>query len=464
MLMKDAVTVDILICGGGSAGFGAAYQACKQGNGQYTVAVIDSNKILGGASTAGGVNAWEMGIGGPGIHTELSKRLLVNDNKAAILKGYWETLTRTRPYAIASITKDYVYEDTLKAAGIYDRENNLYRFMFEPTAMADEMLTILEEVGSNNFTFYNSETVTRIITEDNKIQQVITDKHIFSPRTVIDCTGDIEVAKMAGCKTQLGIENSSSKINGVTQVYRVEKKPYSSIDIVPQQYRSPYSDKPFEQRLNNVRVISSINAYPNGDLNINPLPTMGGDEFFAMNKEQALDICRGRVYLHWRRMQQDSPDMRNYRIKEIFPMIGIRESYRLQGRYVLTEEDILSGLENQNRKEELIAFSDHPVDVHGGDNPGIKILSKPYGIPYSCLLPQYITNLIVACRGSSFGSIAAASCRLSRTMIALGEAAGTAAAVCLDSKKQPRDADVSKIRDILEIPEFTKMLKREFGL
>ncbi|MCK5759294.1 MAG: FAD-dependent oxidoreductase, partial [Clostridiales bacterium] len=286
----------------------------------------------------------------------------------------------------------------------------------------------------------------------------------FYPRTVIDCTGDIVVAKMAGCKTQLGIENSGTKINGATQVYRVKKKPYSSIDIVPKQYRPPYSDKPFEHRLDNVRVISSINTYPNGDLNINPLPTMGGDKFFAMSREQALGICRGRVYLHWRRMQQDSPDMRNYRIKEIYPMIGIRESYRLQGRYVLTEDDILSGLENQNRKEELIAFSDHPVDVHGGENPGIKILAKPYGIPYSCLLPQNITNLIVACRGSSFDSIAAASCRLSRTMIALGEAAGTAAAVCLDSKKQPHDADVSKIRDILEIPEFTKMLKREFGL
>ncbi len=462
--MSDAVTVDILICGGGSAGFGAAYQACKQGNDNYTVAVIDSNKIFGGTSTAGGVTAWEMGIGGPGVHTKLSKRLLANDNKAAILKGYWEELIRTRPYAIASITKDYVYEDTLKAAGIYDRENNLYRFMFEPTAMADEMLTILEEVGSNNFTFFNNETVTRLITKDDKIQQVITDKHTFSPQTVIDCTGDIVVAKLAGCKTQLGIENSSTKINGVTQVYRVEKKPYSSIDIVAKQYRPPYSVIPFEHRLDNVRVISSINTYPNGDLNINPLPTMSGDVFFAMSREQVLDICRGRVYLHWRRIQQDSPYMRNYRIKEIYPMIGIRESYRLQGRYELTADDILVGLENQNRKDELIAFSDHPVDVHGGENPGIKILSKPYGIPYSCLLPQNITNLIVACRGSSFDSIAAASCRLSRTMIALGEAAGTAATVCLESKKQPHDVDVSKIRDILEIPEFTKKLKTEFGL
>ena len=66
-------------------------------------------------------------------------------------------------------------------------------------------------------------------------------------------------------------------------------------------------------------------------------------------------------------------------------MIGVRESYRLNGIYKLTSNDVLNGYDKQNRKEETVAFSDHPIDIHGGDNPGIRILDKLYGIPYLIL-------------------------------------------------------------------------------
>ena len=194
--------------------------------------------------------------------------------------------------------------------------------------------------------------------------------------------------------------------------------------------------------------------YPNGDLNINPLPTMDGEEFFSGDFDEMNQKCRGRVYLHWRRLQEDSPFMRQYKIKEIYPMIGIRESYRLIGKYVLTADDLIKGFDAQNLREEIIAFSDHPVDIHGGDHPGIRILDKPYGIPYSCIVPNEIDNLLVACRGSSFDSTAAASCRLSRTMTALGEAAGTAAIQCLDTQTFNYNVDIKKLREILKIPSF----------
>lgn len=457
----EIIEVDILIAGGGSAGFGAAYQACKSGNGKFTVAVIDSNDILGGTSTSGGVNTWEMGIGGPGVHNELAQRLLDEKNKAAVLKGNWKPLVRNRPYAIASPSPDYKYEDTLKAAGIHDRFNNHNSFIFEPESMAEEMLRMVKEAGGDNFQFYNNEKIAGLKTCDCKISEIHTDKRIFMPKIIIDCTGDVIVARLAGCKTELGINNSKRKINGVTQVYRVTKKAYASIDKVPPEYQSPYSDKTFTNRLDNVKVISSINKYPNGDLNINPLPTMDGDEFFKGDINEMILKCRGRVYLHWRRLQEDSPFMRDYRIKEIYPMIGIRESYRLVGKYVLTADDLIKGFEAQNLREEIIAFSDHPVDIHGGDHPGIRILDRPYGIPYSCMVPNEINNLFTACRGASFDSTAAASCRLSRTMIALGEAAGTAAVQCIDTKTLNFNTDVNKIRHTLKIPAFTETLSYE---
>ena len=54
---------------------------------------------------------------------------------------------------------------------------------------------------------------------------------------------------------------------------------------------------------------------------------------------------------------------------------------------------------------------------------------EPYGVPFRCLIPRGIGNLLVACRGAGFSALAASSCRLTRTMMQLGQAAGAAAAL-----------------------------------
>jgi hypothetical protein len=458
----DKVNVDILIAGGGSAGFGAAFKACLHSKGKFTVAVVEKNSFLGGTSTAGGVTAWEMGIGGPGIHTEIADRLLKLNNKAAILKVNWKPLSRTRPYALASPDDRYSYDDTLKAAGIFDRENNHNSFMFEPTAMSDIMEKSLKTASDGNLSVFFGETISEVILKNRRIHKVITDEYEFTPRMTIDCTGGALVSYLAGCGTEFGECNTGKAINGVTQVYRVEKKRYASIDKIPSGYLPPYNDPGFMERLEKVQVISSINEFPNGDLNINQLPTIDGDEFFALNPEEMKEKCTGRVFLHWRRMQEDVPFMRGYRIKTIYPMMGIRESRRLAGKHILTADDVISGFDKQNNKDSLIAFSDHPIDMHGKAHKGLTILEKPYGIPYQCLLPKEVDNLITACRGASFDSTAAASCRLSRTMIAIGEAAGTAAADCLDNKKSACEADINRIRAILGIDRFEESLYSEY--
>ena len=159
---------------------------------------------------------------------------------------------------------------------------------------------------------------------------------------------------------------------------------------------------------------------------MNVLPTMEGAEFHSMPYPQAQAIAQARMHAHWQRMQTDY-GFERYRFKSMFPLVGIRESHRLVGRYVLCEQDVRAGLLRQPRQEEIIALADHPLDTHGerkvrGAN--LKELAQPYGIPYDCLLPKEYDNLIAASRGASFSHIAASSCRLSRTMMALGEAAG----------------------------------------
>ncbi|MBN1622893.1 MAG: FAD-dependent oxidoreductase [Clostridia bacterium] len=456
----DEIKVDILIAGGGSAGFGAAYKACQLSQGRYTVAMVDCNISPGGTSVHAGVCAWEMGIGGPGVHSELASRLLALKGKAAILKGNWKPLVREWPFAIAVPDSRYNYEDTLKAAGVHDRINNHNSLIFEPGTMALEMLKLLQQAGDGKFLFIGNERISEAaVGTDNRITSITTDKRKISADFFIDCTGDIVVSRMAGCKTVL--ENG---LNGITQVYRVTPKKNAGIDSIPEQFKLPYEDRDFIERLDNVKVISSINTYPNGDLNINQLPTMDGDEFFNMPVDEAANRCKGRVYLHWKRIQEDTKIMKNYRLKHIFPMIGIRESHRLSGSYILDENEVLAGFIKQKKADEIIAFSDHPIDIHGGDSPGIRILDIPYGIPYGCMVPEEVPNMLVACRGSSFTKTAAASCRLSRTMISLGEAAGIAAVQCLTKNKDAGETDIGSVREAMGIPEFSEKLAEEYGL
>ena len=124
-------------------------------------------------------------------------------------------------------------------------------------------------------------------------------------------------------------------------------------------------------------------------------------------------------------------------------MLGIRESYRVVTDYILTEQDVRDGLAGQSHPD-LVAVADHALDIHGGSQ-GAKELKGPYGIPYRCLIPGNADNLLVACRGAGFSHIAASSCRLSRTIMALGHAAGRAAAWAAEKDGDVRRIDSTRI-------------------
>ncbi len=111
-------------------------------------------------------------------------------------------------------------------------------------------------------------------------------------------------------------------------------------------------------------------------------------------------------------------------------MLGIRETRRIMCEYMLNEYDITNGLSRQKHPD-IIGITDHPPDIHGSSAHRIRELSEPYGIPYRTLIPKGFSNLLAASRCAGFSSIAASSCRLSRTMMQLGQAAGTATAIAI---------------------------------
>jgi hypothetical protein len=157
------------------------------------------------------------------------------------------------------------------------------------------------------------------------------------------------------------------------------------------------------------------------------LPTMEGRECIKLGYQAATLECIRRIKAHWHFVQTHWPEFQRYRMTWIAPMLGIREGRRVVCEKMLTENDILLGLSRQTEPD-IITIADHALDRHGegGRCPEVH---EPYGVPYRCLIPKGWRNLLVAGRAAGFSSIAASSCRLTRTMMQLGQAAGTAAAI-----------------------------------
>lgn len=443
--MPEKMNYDFVVIGGGSGGFGAALAAGRRG---LRVLLVDSNSIIGGTSTIGGVNTWEPGTGGPVFATELHDRLSKIPDAIGIGRTvkYW---TSDQPWGLSRIDRDLTYHDTTRRAGL--SADRWFRATFEPRVMAAEMAKMLAETGNVdvrlNTNFISAESI------DDKVTAVIISGENGEERIgaayFADATGQIVLCKALGCANYLGVESKSAydepsappehldRLNGITISFRVTPVACPAVEPLP-------ADVPDEIYTGSC----SITEYPNGDLNLNTLPLMQGWEYHSLGEKEGRRICIQRIYQLWHWLQKEK-GFDNYKIKEIFPFTGIREGARLTGRKVLTENEVRMGL-NAPDKSRWIAMADHALDVHG-EGHLCRELSEPYGIPYECLLPREYSNLIVPCRGASFSHIAAASCRLSRTMMQLGNAAGIAAATAKQSATQFPDVDLSAVREQLEI-------------
>jgi hypothetical protein len=145
------------------------------------------------------------------------------------------------------------------------------------------------------------------------------------------------------------------------------------------------------------------------------------------------------------------PGMENCYMVTTPGMIGIRESRRIMGEYVLTEDDIKA----QREFDDNICYGAFFIDIHCIDGPGLdaSIWRPPegfkYHIPYRVLVPRGVDNLLVAGRCISATHIALGSTRVMVQCMGMGEAAGTAAAVSLRDEVTPRQVDVAKVQAIL---------------
>jgi hypothetical protein len=426
-----SISCDVCVVGVGSGGFGAALAAARAG---ANVVAVERNQIVGGTSTMSWVHVWQPVSGARGIPQELWQRMSAIPGAAPKL-----------PYEKA----EPGWNDKSGKGGI--------ELPYEPWAYDWCAQAMLRETGRCRLLLGAS--LAGVDVRRGRIQSVSVrtagEELTIRAKQFIDGTGDGVLCAAAGCPWNAGQDARSAygeslapekperKFNAMTLIYRLSNTKVKQEPQLPPGIPPNYCEEG-----------AYLCTMPNGDTLVNRCGMLTGDPLDPQAFAALLVEARRRVHAHAYWMQtkdvNNSHAHQGWSLSAIAPQLGVRESRRIVGDYVLTENDFRQGLAGQKHSD-IIAISDHTLDLHGRFDLALK--NGPRGVPFRCLLPKQVENLLIACRALSCSQIAASSVRLQRTIMKIGEAAGIAAAMAVKKNVGPRQVPIKQLQAAIGIEQ-----------
>jgi len=422
-LIMKTIQTDVLVCGGGCAGIAAALSSAR--NGAKTL-LIERAGFSGGIITTVGLPYFDGLIDKPsgrfvvkGIPLELLQKLGVakdgakhiDDLRPDLITKYWGSvwIPNLEEFKLLSDELILKHSDHLKV---------LYHSMACDVEVKEGRIAAV--------IIANKDGLTRV-----------------EARQVIDCTGDGDVAHWAGCPTI-----KSTPLMPLTMHFRIG-------NVVPVKETNAAAKKVLieahkEGRLPNFYGPGLIFAFAKDECYVHatrvPADATDAADFTRAEIQGRKDAWT--IFNEWK---TKVPGFENSYYIMSGPYIGVRDTRRIVGLNVLTLDD----LQKTTRHDDAIATGCWFLDIHPPettlDKPftGSGFQPKPYDISYRMLVPQKVSNLLVAGRCHSASSEASASSRVTATAMALGEAAGTAAALAMKSKAEVGTFDGVKVREAL---------------
>jgi glycine/D-amino acid oxidase-like deaminating enzyme len=263
--------------------------------------------------------------------------------------------------------------------------------------------------------------------------------------TVVDASGDADVCAMADVAYVNA--RSTGRVQSLSTLFRVgnvnlERAASLSKSELWERMREAAASGEYELP----RIEGSWHRTPHpGVVTIHMTRIPNTDATNPVALTHAEIEGRRQVQEYYRFLRDRVPGFEKAVIVWTSPAIGIRESRRVHGDYMLARHDVLTG----RRFADEIALCGAPIeDHHAGKDTEWRYVGRGgvYGIPYRCLLPSGIDALLVAGRCFSATHDAHASARSMATCMAMGQAAGTAAAMASASGSTPRALDPGLLR------------------
>ena len=422
---------DVVVCGGGPAGICAGLAAARQG---LKTLLIEQFNCLGGIATAG-LHQKMAVFCGSGGYPEIAGGLAGEIRRRSLEEGGAQYLQEQR-----------IYSDT---ALFVDIEG--YKFMLDRMA---------KEAGLELLYYSQFQDV---LASNRKIEGVIvtgkSGRLAVLAKSFIDCTGDADVAYRAGCPVQIGRPEDGG-MQPVTLMYRVGGIEAAKIwkyqedqDPVLEEFCKKAVEKglmgPWQTKLMGFWWNENRPDY----LNIN-FSHMHYDGTSVFDLTKAAIKGRQQVQEAVRAMRALIPGFEKSYLIDTASYIGIRETRRIKGEFVLSIDD----LKSQKIFEDSIGLGAAFIDIHNVEGPGMDKKSGYvfpeggyYSIPYRTLVPQGVENLLVAGRCHSATHEAAGSTRWMTQCMMMGEAAGMAAKLSIESQCGGMKAvDIKKLQERLK--------------
>ncbi len=272
----------------------------------------------------------------------------------------------------------------------------------------------------------------------------------------IDATGDADLCHFAGAPCELaGLNEPAQSLTTTFKVANVDAAARASISR--QEFHSRMAAAAESGDFDLPRHEGSDHATPVPGLmatNMTRVKSFAAadGEFRNASDPELLTSAeiegRKQALEYLRFLKQRIPGYANAELVAFGTQIGVRETRRVQGEYRLTREDVLSA----KQFEDQIGLCGAPIEEHGAGG-GTRWQYLPdgscVGIPFRTLIPQRLGNVLVAGRCFSATHDAHASVRSMAQCMAMGQAAGTAAALCIARKQTPRELNWTMLRDEL---------------
>ena len=415
--------VDLCVAGGGPAGLAAAIVAARHG---LRVYLAESHGFFGGAATASMVPAFmPFSNGGEfltgGIGREIFDR--------CIEQGFWHN----------------------------GSDSSVVGIILEPfKKMMDDMVQAEKNI---QFSFFTS--LIDVLSEGGKVKQCVfsSKSGVFAveAKLYVDGTGDGDLCAWAGAKYELGGTDEPLMPSTLCSLW-------SEVD---------WDNKKFvdSERLEDAikdGVFTQVDRHLPGMFRTGQRNIGGGNisHSFAIDATDETSLTEGmlvgRKVLPEYQKYYNEYLKRGYETSQIVataPYLGVRESRRIMGDYVLTGDDFL----NRARFDDEIGVYSYPIDIHPTNaspermekfrqEHGVQRYSKGefYGIPYRVLLPLGLENVYVAGRCASFDRKMQSSIRVMPGCYIMGQAAGLGAYLAIKHNTSPRNVNISELRKLLK--------------